>query len=227
MALSGSLKNEHITTYHTHTKLYTLHFTSQRKMMSVLIRDDKLNENTLLIKGAAERIIENSTHYLNSKGERKVLDKGQKEKLISQVKDLASQGLRILGMSYKSGDELKLLKDLTSQEDHLNPAFQYLRDKKNTEEIESQATFLGTFCIKDPVKPNVKESILKAKQAGITVFMITGDYEETALAISKEIHLVDKDLTLKNSKNILISGNDWNSVKPKLKDIVREAINKQ
>lgn len=85
---------------------------------------------------------------------------------------------------------------------------------------------MGLVCIKDPVKENVKESIAQAKVAGITVFMITGDFEETALAVSKEIGLVDENVTLKNS-DVVISGNDWNKIKPKLKDIIKKAIDNQ
>lgn len=54
-------------------KLFTLHFTSKRKMMSVLVRDEEKNENTILIKGAAEKIVDSSKYYLNSKGEKKEL----------------------------------------------------------------------------------------------------------------------------------------------------------
>ena len=57
--------------------------------------------------------------------------------------------------------------------------------------------------------------------------MITGDYEETALAISKEIHLVDENVTLENSKNVVISGNNWDSIKPSLKGIISKAIENQ
>lgn len=54
--------------------------------------------------------------------------------------------------------------------------------------------------------------------------MITGDFEETALAISKEINLVDENVSLKDSNNVVISGNDWNKIKPELKNIISNAI---
>lgn len=44
--------------------------------------------------------------------------------------------------------------------------------------------------------------------------MITGDFEETALAISKEIHLVDHDVKLEDNNNTIISGNNWSKIKP-------------
>lgn len=54
-------------------KLFTLHFTSKRKMMSVLVRNQNQNKNTLLVKGAAEKIIENSTNFINSDGQKEEL----------------------------------------------------------------------------------------------------------------------------------------------------------
>lgn len=41
----------------------------------------------------------------------------------------------------------------------MSEAYKYLRDKKNLEPMEKDSVFLGLFCIKDPVKENVKESI--------------------------------------------------------------------
>jgi len=39
--------------------------------------------------------------------------------------------------------------------------------------------------------------------------MITGDFEETALAVSKEIGLIDKNVNTKDNSEIVISGNNW------------------
>jgi Ca2+-transporting ATPase len=43
----------------------------------------------------------------------------------------------------------------------------------------------------DPPRPEVKESIQKAKHAGITTIMITGDHKNTAFAIARELGMVD------------------------------------
>lgn len=86
---------------------------------------------------------------------------------------------------------------------------------------------MSLLCIKDPVKENVKESILLAQQAGITIFMITGDFEETALAISKEIHMVEENVQIEDSNNVVISGNDWEKIRPNLKNVIDEAIKNQ
>lgn len=66
-----------------------------------------------------------------------------------------------------------------------------LSDLKTYSEYEKGGTFLGIFCIKDPVRKEVKPAIEDCKTAGIRVIMITGDSKETAVAIAKELEIID------------------------------------
>ena len=66
-------------------------------------------------------------------------------------------------MSYKDEEKLGVLNKLTKSDDYTNEGYKYIKDQNNTQEIEKEAVFLGLFCIKDPVKANVKESIIKAQ----------------------------------------------------------------
>jgi magnesium-transporting ATPase (P-type) len=66
-----------------------------------------------------------------------------------------------------------------------------LSDINKYGEYEQGGTFLGLVCIKDPVRPEVKSAIEDCKTAGIRVIMITGDSKETAVAIAKEINIID------------------------------------
>jgi len=52
---------------------------------------------------------------------------------------------------------------------------------------------LGIVCIKDPVREEVKQALKDCTTAGIRVMMITGDSKETAVAIAKEISIIEKD----------------------------------
>ena len=91
-------------------------------MMSVLVRNKEQNKNLLLVKGAAERIIDNSTTFMNVEGKKEDLTEEMKKKLKDQVTKLASQGLRILGMAFKEGEELGIINNMVSTNEGTNPA---------------------------------------------------------------------------------------------------------
>ncbi len=63
MSLGHSLVSSKISTQTNYNVLYTLYFTSERKCMSILVRDG--DKNTLLSKGAAEVILENSNQFVD------------------------------------------------------------------------------------------------------------------------------------------------------------------
>lgn len=87
----------------------------------------------------------------------------EKKQEINKVLDLwAQKGLRILGFSY--GDKS--------------------HDKDNV--------FVGLTAIHDPPRPEAKESLKQAAEAGIRVVMITGDNEKTAEAIATSIGLIEE-----------------------------------
>jgi Ca2+-transporting ATPase len=56
---------------------------------------------------------------------------------------------------------------------------------------ERGLVFLGLQAMMDPPRPEVKESIQQCKAAGIKVVMVTGDHKETAVAVAKELDLID------------------------------------
>ena len=75
-----------------------------------------------------------------------------------------------------------------------------LLDINNFEAIEQNLTLFGICGIKDPARPEVRESIEKCKEAGIRVFMITGDNQTTAEAIARDVGIfeTDKDISKKS-----------------------------
>ena len=59
------------------------------------------------------------------------------------------------------------------------------------EEIERDLDLLGVTAIEDKLQEEVPETIRALKSAGIHVWMLTGDKEETALNIAYSCGLVD------------------------------------
>lgn len=66
---------------------------------------------------------------------------------------------------------------------------------------ESNLIFIGLTGMIDPVRPEVKQSIINCKDAGIKTIMITGDHIDTASAIAKELGIL-------NDKMHAVSGAD-------------------
>lgn len=96
------------------------------------------------------------------------LTNNQIEKLTKDYQKLALRGLRVLALAYKDLNKIKNKNDF--KEDNL--------------------TFLGFVGIADAAREEAKEAIKKAKNAGISVVMITGDNELTAKVIGEEVGLL-------------------------------------
>lgn len=95
----------------------------------------------------------------------------EKEEIENAYSTLAKKGLRVIGFAKKKTHTTK-----TGRDKH-----------------EQDLTFLGFVGLYDPPRDEVKDAILQAKNAGIITMMVTGDNELTALAIAKEIGLVNKE----------------------------------
>lgn len=95
----------------------------------------------------------------------------EKDKIQKMANDMASNGLRILGVAKSYTPENNL------------PAIQH----------DFEFKFLGLVGIADPIRPGIKESIAECKNAGIRVIMLTGDHPVTAKSIARQIGLLDPD----------------------------------
>lgn len=103
--------------------------------------------------------------------EKSSLSKSEKEKITKLYEDFAREGLRVIGFATK-----------IKQNHH-----------KKRDDLEKDLEFLGFIGIYDPPRKEAKQAVLNAKNAGIKTIMVTGDNELTALAIAKEVGLIEKD----------------------------------
>ena len=91
----------------------------------------------------------------------------EKEAALNANSEMATNALRVLALAIKEFDYLP-----------------------NAEELEYDMNLIGLVGMIDPARPEVKESIRIATQAGIKTVMITGDHIVTACAIAKELGIL-------------------------------------
>ncbi|NGX56875.1 MAG: Calcium-transporting ATPase [Candidatus Anoxychlamydiales bacterium] len=157
--------------------LYEIPFDSERKKMSVL-RETK-EENILFLKGALDNVLKSSSNILLN-GEIKPLTDQIRQKILDANNSLTNQGQRVLAIAYRN---LKQVKEI-------NISF------------EEALIFVGLIAMIDPPRAEVKEAIQKCKNAGIRPIMITGDHKGTAIAIAKELNMMNDQSIALNSEEL-------------------------
>jgi Ca2+-transporting ATPase len=155
--------------------LYQVLFSSERKRMTTVVRHG--DRVLVLIKGAPEWLLHQSTHVLAADGTTTEWTNAARGEAMKQLQDSAALGMRTLAFGYAL-----LPADTPADPD----ALEAMR-----EAFERSMIYVGFVAIRDPLREDVKEAVARCRGAGIEVKMITGDNEETARAIGAEIGLLD------------------------------------
>ncbi|HHT24612.1 MAG TPA: cation-translocating P-type ATPase [Clostridiaceae bacterium] len=144
-------------------RLGDMPFDSSRKMMSVFheIGGDYVS----FTKGAPDIVLDRCTHILTEAGVAE-LTETTKAKVLEANSAFANSALRVLSFAYKI------------HPDH---------DFSNAEQ---DMIFVGLCGMIDPARPEAKDAIAVCHGAGIRAVMITGDYKDTAVAIAKNLNLM-------------------------------------
>ena len=138
-------------------------------------------KNVLYVLGAPEEVIARSVN-LDVDGHKQKLGVSLPDKLIKKLEDLTENGLRVVACARK----------------------EYKADVKYNSLVDllQGLTLVGFIAIKDPLRPDAKESIAITKKAGIRAVIITGDHRLTAQAIAQEIGLEAEDKNILEGKDI-------------------------
>ncbi|KAI8469125.1 MAG: hypothetical protein J3K34DRAFT_454251 [Monoraphidium minutum] len=178
-------------------RLALLEFDRDRKSMSVICRQANPSGrvtrhsggNVLLVKGAAECVIERCDRVLLPDGKEAKMGAAARAALIDAVDDMAGRALRILALARRAD----LPSDLASYAgDPKSTGGQRLTNSANYEAIESGLVFVGLVGLQDPPRPEVPDAIADCANAGIRVIVITGDNKNTAEAICRNIGVLEE-----------------------------------
>lgn len=126
-----------------------------------------------ITKGAPDIIINNSKQNDNL------------SKALEANDNLANRALRVLAVGFKVLDKLP---------ETISEDISY--------GIEKDLEFMGLVGMIDPSRPEVKDAIALAKQAGIRTIMITGDHVTTAKAIAIDLGILNDNQKAISSKEL-------------------------
>lgn len=154
-------------------------FSSERKRMSVICELPGRSHNSgfpahegqqpnhlMLTKGSPELTLERCNWIII--GDRvQPLTQEMRDRILAENNDMASSGLRVLGFAYK--------------------LWETLPPSGSEETSEQDMIWLGLVSMLDAPRPEVREAVVKCRDAGIRVVMITGDHQLTAKAIAQDL----------------------------------------
>ena len=147
--------------------IHVIPFDSERKRMTTIHKND--HKHLVYAKGAPRSILSICDRVL-AQGKVEGLA-GERLCLVeTKLREFANEGLRVMAVAYK---------ELTENDDFRNM------------NVETDMVLVGLAAMKDPPRPEVEEAVRKAKEAGIKIVVITGDYGPTAQTIAEEVGIVD------------------------------------
>lgn len=151
-----------------HPRIQEIPFESERKMMTTF-HEGILDTLSSLTKGAPDIVLERCSHILINGHEEELTDL-YREKIRNANSSLASSALRVLAFAYRR--------------------FEVMPKNIDTQSIETNMVFVGLMGMIDPARVEAKKAIKVCRTAGIKPVMITGDYKDTAVAIAKDLGLM-------------------------------------
>jgi len=136
-------------------------FSSEAKRMTTL---HQTAEGTVAYgKGAAEVMLSACTHIQTEAGSKPLTEKKRGE-MLEAIHQFAQDALRVIGVAYIPVSSLA--------------------------QAEQNMIFLGFLGMIDPPRPEARAAIQKCREAGIKLMMMTGDHEDTAEAVARELTLL-------------------------------------
>ncbi|KAF8976760.1 hypothetical protein BGZ46_007983 [Entomortierella lignicola] len=180
---------------HTYEQLDVIKFNSTRKRMTVIVREpQELGGKILLLTKGADNVI---FERLSQNGS----DHALRDQTEQDIEAFSNMGLRTLTLAQRVLDQ----ETYDAWSTRYAEAGKALNDRAKkvdqvAEEIEKDLTLIGATAIEDKLQDGVPDSIAALREAGIKVWVLTGDKLETAINIGFASRLLEKDMQLEIMK---------------------------
>ncbi|XP_022144115.1 phospholipid-transporting ATPase 1-like isoform X2 [Momordica charantia] len=185
-------------------------FDSVRKRMSVVIRFPN-NTIKVLVKGADTSML----NVLGLESEREELIKNATQ---NHLREYSLEGLRTLVVAARDLTDSEFELWQSRYEDASTSLTERAVKLRQTAAlIETNLKLLGATAIEDKLQDGVPEAIESLRQAGIKVWILTGDKQETAISIGLSCKLLTTDM-----QSIIINGNSENDCRQLLADAIEK-----
>lgn len=193
--------------------LTLLDFTSKRKRMSVIVRDED-GQILLFCKGADsiifDRLSKNGKTYL--------------EDTTKHLNEYGDNGLRTLALAYKKLEESEF-SDWNNEFLKAKSSIGSDRDvnlERVSDMMERDLVLVGATAVEDKLQKGVPECIDKLAQAGLKIWVLTGDKMETAINIGFSCSLLRQGM-----KQICITAAHVEGTSNDSKEAIKENITLQ
>ena len=168
-------------------------FNSARKRMSTIGKKD--GQVFAFLKGAPDFCIPRCNRVISGDGTIRDITEDDIQHIKDGISNFAVRSLRTMLIAFKPINEGDSITDV--------------------DEVEQNMIFIALVGIQDPLRPEAIEAVRKCSQAGVIVRMVTGDFVETARAISKECGIITTD------QDIVMEGKQFaNMSKVELLDVI-------
>lgn len=167
LALEGDL--DPIQTIQAYPRLDELPFDSKRKRMTTV---HQMNGKKVIIMKGAPEVVLSACVKIQEDNQVLILTDWHKNRIMKANDDMTNHALRVIAFAYK----------VIPEKEHISP-----------KKYERDLVFLGLIGMIDPPREEAYEAIRLCQQAGIETVMITGDHKNTAIAIAKELNILNPD----------------------------------
>lgn len=174
-------------------------FESSRKWSGIVL---KTKEGfRFMFKGAAEIVVKNCGYKYDPETSDIIpIDRDARDVVLSKIDEFANEALRAIAIGHKDFNGITSWPpaEIANPESPAEAATEKLIDVNGSvyDENKPQVVLDILVGIQDPLKEGVPEAVLKCKEAGVSVRMVTGDNLRTAKAISQSCYiLTPEDLT--------------------------------